>query len=66
MDETQSMGEVQEAGTPPPQLLPPSRIFHRSQGGTGLLPAAAYSAAPVARTSAATEVAEDPSDGCDG
>ena len=66
MDETQSMGEVQEAGTSPRQLFPPSNIAHCLRGGTGLFPAAAYSATPVLRTAAATEVAKDPSDGGDG
>ena len=42
------------------------QISHRSHGGTGLLSAAASSAAPVLRTAAATEVAGDPSDGGDG
>ena len=56
------MGEVQKAGTPPRRLFPPSNIAHCPCGGTGLFPAAAYSVAPVLRTAAATEVAENPSD----
>ena len=63
MDETQNMGECQKAGTSSRQLTPPSRIGHRSHGGSGLLPAAAYSATAVLRIAVATEVAEDPSDG---
>ena len=66
MDETQSMGEFQEAGTPPQRLFPPSDIAHCPRGGTGMFPAAAYSAASVLRTTANTEVAGDPSDGGDG
>ena len=56
------LGEVQVTGNPPRRFLPPSKIGHCSHGGTGLYPAAAYSAAPVLRTTAATE---DSSDGGD-
>ena len=38
-------------------------IGHCSHEGTGLLSAAAFSAAPILRTAAATEVARDRSDG---
>ena len=62
----QNMGEAQEAGTPPRGFLSSRLMGHCSHGGMWLLPAAAYSAAPVPRIAAATEVAEDPSDGGDG
>ena len=63
MDDTLSAGEVQEAGTPPRGFLSWEQIGHRSHGGTGLLSAAAFIAAPVLRTATITEVAEGLSDG---
>ena len=63
MDETLGAGEVQEAGTPPRGFSSSDQIGHRSHGGTGLLSAAAFSAAPVLRTAAITDVAEGASDG---
>ena len=66
MDDTRSAWEVQEAGTSPQRLFPPSNIGHCSHGGTGLLPAVAYRVTPVLWTAATTAVAGDPSDEGDG
>ena len=61
-----SMGEVHDAGTPPWGFFSSGQVGHRFHRGMWLLSAAAYSAAPVLRTAATTEVAKDPSDGGDG
>ena len=63
MEETLGAGEVQEAGTSPQGFLSSEQIGHRSHGGTGLLSAAAFSATPILRIAAITEVAKGPSDG---
>ena len=57
------MGEVQEVGTQHLRFFASVQIGRCSDGGTGLVPAAAYSAAPILRTAAATEVADGPNDG---
>lgn len=65
MDESNSAAEVKEAESPPRRLTPPKEVNHRPHGGTGLSPAVACGAHPVLRTTATTEVMEDPSDGGD-
>ena len=64
MDETQSMEEVQKKpGIHLGIYFSSGQIGHRSYSGAGMLSAAAYSAAPVLRTAATTEVTEGSSDG---
>ena len=63
MEETLGAEEVQETGTPPRGISSSDQIGHRSHGGTGLLSAAAFSAALMLRTAVITEVAEGARDG---
>ena len=66
VDESNSAGEVEDAGSPPRQLTPPREVDRRPHRGTELFPAVAYHASPVPETVPTTEAAEDLSDGGDG
>ena len=63
MDETLGAGEVQEAETSSQGFLSSEEIGHCSNGGMGLLSTVTFSATPVLRIAAATNVAGDPSEG---